>query len=222
MKRLISLLALLVSLCALAPGAFSAGEGLPVPAGDALRGYSKKEGYVYVSLGAYPTDGDGTVRPILWRVLSTDGISAYLLSEYILEAGRIHSDRNTYRTEDGSLVTLITASEMQSAELGFVSNNARRCLSTDYAKTTGDPKKLYIYSKGHCYSPWWSRTRSDINKNQQRRVMDEGKTGRIDVQAGDLGVRPAVNIDLRVCLILSGAGTMEDPYVLGWNSAEAE
>ena len=52
--------------------------------------------------------------------------------------------------------------------------------------------------------------------------MDEGKTGRIDVQAGDLGVRPAVNIDLRVCLILSGAGTMEDPYVLGWNSAEAE
>ena len=80
MKRLISLLALLVSLCALAPGAFSDGEGLPVPAGDALRGYSKKEGYVYVSLGAYPTDGDGTVRPILWRVLSTDGISAYLLS----------------------------------------------------------------------------------------------------------------------------------------------
>ncbi len=253
MKRLISLLALLVSLCALAPGAFSDGEGLPVPAGDALRGYSKKEGYVYVSLGAYPTDGDGTVRPILWRVLSTDGISAYLLSEYILEAGRIHSDRNTYRswdtsdlfmylngvfrdtafseddqrllinrTEDGGLVTLITASEMQSAELGFVSNNARRCLSTDYAKTTGDPKKLYIYSKGHCYSPWWSRTRSDTNKNQQRRVMDEGKTGRIDVQAGDLGVRPAVNIDLRVCLILSGAGTMEDPYVLGWNSAEDE
>ncbi len=174
MKRLISLLTLLVSLCALAPGAFSDGEGLPVPAGDALRGYSKKEGYVYVSLGAYPTDGDGTVRPILWRVLSTDGISAYLLSEYILEAGRIHSDRNTYRswdtsdlfmylngvfrdtafsqddqkllinrTEDGGLVTLITASEMQSAELGFVSNNARRCLSTDYAKTTGDPKKLY-------------------------------------------------------------------------------
>ncbi len=253
MKRLISLLALLVSLCALAPGAFSDGEGLPVPAGDALRGYSKKEGYVYVSLGAYPTDSDGTVRPILWRVLSTDGISAYLLSEYILEAGRIHSDRNTYRswdtsdlfmylngvfrdtafseddqrllinrTEDGGLVTLITASEMQSAELGFVSNNARRCLSTDYAKTTGDPKKLYIYSKGHCYSPWWSRTRSDTNKNQQRRVMDEGKTGRIDVQAGDLGVRPAVNIDLRVCLILSGAGTMEDPYVLGWNSAEDE
>ena len=98
MKRLLSLLALLVSLCALAPGAFSDGEGLPVPAGDALRGYSKKEGYVYVSLGAYPTDGDGTVRPILWRVLSTDGISAYLLSEYILEAGRIHSDRNTYRS----------------------------------------------------------------------------------------------------------------------------
>ncbi len=253
MKRLISLLVLAASILAFLPCAPAEdGTGQAEGAG-LLRGYDKKKGYVYVTLGNYPTEKDGTVRPILWRVLSTDDISAYLLSEYILEAGQIHSDRRTYRswdtsdlfyylngtfldtafagddkkllsirTEDGGLVTLITASEMQSAELGFVSNNARRCLSTDYAKTTGAPKKLYIYSKGHCYSPWWSRTRSDTNKNQQRRVMDEGKTGRIDVQAGDLGVRPAVNIDLRLTVILSGSGTMEDPCVLGWNGTQAE
>ncbi len=245
MKRfpalLIVLALLLVSLPALG------GESTENSAASLLRGYVKKQGYVYVSLGSYPTDADGTIRPILWRVLSSDGESAYLLSEYILEASRIHSDRNTYkswetsdlfvylngvfkdtafsaqeqnllicRTEDGGLVTLISADEMKSEELGFINNNARRCLSTDYAKTTGEPKKLYIYSKGHCYSPWWSRTRSDTNKNQQRRVMDEGKTGRIDVQAGDLGTRPAVNIDLARTLILSGSGTMEDPWVLGW------
>ncbi len=212
-----------------------------------IRGYDRKGGYVYVQLGAYPTDRDGTIRPIVWRVLSADGESAYLLSEYILEASQIHSDRTTYKswetcdlfrylngvflqtafssseqrllvskTEDEGLVTLITAAEMQSADLGFVNNNARKCLSTEYAKETG----LYIYSKGHRYSPWWSRTRSDSNKNQQRRVMDEGKTGRIDVQAKDLGTRPAVNIDLNKTAILSGSGTLEDPWVLSLVSSE--
>ncbi len=248
MKRTLSffLSCLLLLLCLTAAGGEEAG------AKALLRGYDKKEGYIYVTLGTYPTDADGTVRPILWRVLSCDGDSAYLLSEYILEASRIHSDRKTYlswetsdlftylngvfmdtafteedqsllvcRTEDGGLVTLISADEMRSEKLGFVNDNARRCLSTEYAKTTGYPKKLYIYSKGHCYSPWWSRTRSDSNKNQQRRVMDEGKTGRIDVQAGDLGTRPAVNIDLTRTGISSGTGTMDDPFVLVPNTLPA-
>ena len=52
MKRLLSLLVLLVSLCAFLPCALSGEEDAPVPAGDMLRGYSKKEGYVYVSLGS--------------------------------------------------------------------------------------------------------------------------------------------------------------------------
>ena len=243
MKRFLSALAVLALL--LCAACAEEGADYETAARYRLRGYTRKEGYVYVSFGSYPTDADGTERPILWRVLSTDGVSAYLLSEYILEASQIHSDRNTYRgwetsdlftylngaflekafteeekkllisrTEDGGLVTLISAPEMQSEALGFISNNARRCLSTDYAKTTG----LYIYSKGHRYSPWWSRTRSDTNKNQQRRVMDEGKTGRIDVQAKDLGTRPAVNIDLRAAQIASGSGTMEDPYVLVLNA----
>ena len=232
MKRLIVFLAVFSLLAGTALGEES----------SLLRGYDRKKGYVYVSLGAYPTDKDGSIRPIVWRVLSADGESAYLLSEYILEASQIHSDRTTYRswetcdlfrylngvffetafsdeeqrllvckTEDGGLVTLISAEEMRSDALGFVNDSARKCLSTAYAKGTG----LYIYSKGHKYSPWWSRTRSDANKNQQRRVMDEGKTGRIDVQAKDLGTRPAVNIDLAKTRILSGSGTLEDPWVLG-------
>ncbi len=232
MKRLLALLAALVLL---------GGTALCEDAGS-IRGYDRKNGYVYVSLGSFPTDKDGTIRPIVWRVLSADGGSAYLLSEYILEASQIHSDRKTYqswetcdlfrylngvfletafsdreqqllvcKTEDGGLVTLISAEEMKAEELGFINNNARKCLSTAYAKETG----LYIYSKGHKYSPWWSRTRSDSNKNQQRRVMDEGKTGRIDVQAKDLGTRPAIHIDLAKTLLLSGSGTLEDPWVLG-------
>ena len=62
----------------------------------ALRGYDKKEGYQYVQLGEFPQDTDGTVRPILWRVLSVDDTQAYLLSEYILFNNRVHPDDNEY------------------------------------------------------------------------------------------------------------------------------
>ena len=234
MLRRLSCLILCLSLCLCTCCAISENA-------SPIRGYDKKEGYQYISFGTYPTDADGTLRPILWRVLKSDGDTAYLLSEYILEASQIHSDRRTYEswetcdlfkylnsvflrtafteeeqsllvctTEDGGLVTLITADEMQDKSLGFTNNNARKCLSTAYAKTTG----LYIYSKGHRYSPWWSRTRSTSNLNQQRRVMDEGKTGRIDVQAKDLGTRPAISIDLDRAVILSGSGTLEDPLIL--------
>lgn len=62
----------------------------------ALRGYDKKQGYQYVQLGEFPQDADGTVRPILWRVLSVDETQAYLLSEYILFNNRVHPDDNEY------------------------------------------------------------------------------------------------------------------------------
>ena len=61
-----------------------------------LRGYNKKEGYQYVQLGSFPQDADGTVRPILWRVLSVDDAQAYLLSEYILFNNRVHPDDKEY------------------------------------------------------------------------------------------------------------------------------
>ena len=62
----------------------------------ALRGYDKKQGYQYVQLGEFPQEADGTVRPILWRVLSVDDTQAYLLSEYILFNNRVHPDDNEY------------------------------------------------------------------------------------------------------------------------------
>jgi len=67
-----------------------------------LRGYDKKDGYQYVHLGAFPQDADGTVRPILWRVLSTDDTEAYLLSEYILFNNRVHPDDQAYIAFDAA------------------------------------------------------------------------------------------------------------------------
>lgn len=64
---------------------------------DLIRGYSRDAGYVYLTLGEYPQKADGTVEPILWRVLTLDGGRAYLLSEYILFARTMHTSLKEYR-----------------------------------------------------------------------------------------------------------------------------
>ena len=61
-----------------------------------LRGYDKKQGYQYIHFREFPQDANGTVRPILWRVLSVDDSQAYLLSEYILFNNRVHPDDKEY------------------------------------------------------------------------------------------------------------------------------
>ena len=232
---------------------------------DSIHGYRKNGGYDYVAFGAYPTDADGTVQPILWRVLRAADQEAYLLSEYILFSAPVHGDYEHYqgwensdlyqylnqvflsdafteeeqqaliiRTEDNALVTLISADEMKDASIGFSNNNSRLCESTAYAKQLPDPpifelpatnnrgkwKPLYIYSNGRKYSPWWSRTRSADYQHEQRRVMDEGKIGRISTGNSDLGVRPAVYVDLSLLSIAFGSGTKDSPYRLVYKPAQ--
>ena len=58
------LLALLLALCAAFPALAEDAAGIP--------GYSRSAGYTYVTFGSYPTDADGTVRPIIWRVLKNE------------------------------------------------------------------------------------------------------------------------------------------------------
>ena len=49
-----------------------------------------------MAFGSYPTDADGTVRPIVWRVLKNENGEAYLLSEYILFSAPVHGDYEHY------------------------------------------------------------------------------------------------------------------------------
>lgn len=86
MRKLICwlmLTVLILSTCALAEG-------------TALRGYDKTDGYVYLTLGDFPQTAEGERLPILWRVLSVEDGRALLLSEYVLEARRIHGDYKEY------------------------------------------------------------------------------------------------------------------------------
>ena len=66
---------------------------------DVLRGYEKKKGYEYVTLGTFPQTEDGDREPILWRVLQVKDGRAYILSEYVLEARRIHGDYKEYENK---------------------------------------------------------------------------------------------------------------------------
>jgi len=71
MRKLYRLLALLLAMMLLTPAL----------AADELRGYDKKQGYVYLTLGSFPQTADGGVEPIIWRVLQVKDGRAYILSE---------------------------------------------------------------------------------------------------------------------------------------------
>ena len=92
MRKLIRFVCILIAMLCLLPCAFAEESGDAAP----LRGYDKKEGYVYLTLGTFPQTKEGDELPILWRVLSVEEGHALILSEYILEARPLHGDYKEY------------------------------------------------------------------------------------------------------------------------------
>lgn len=89
MKQFLRVLLCCLLLAAMLPACLAEGS---------LRSYTKADGYVYLNLGEYPQEADGTVKPILWRVLTVDDQKAYLCSEYILFAMPMHVNYTEYKT----------------------------------------------------------------------------------------------------------------------------
>ena len=88
--------------------------------GEELRGYIKGEEYQYIQLGEYPYEADGTVRPVLWRVLTADDGSALILTEYIIDTKQVifetdskviekHSFRRISSYEESDLYTWLNS-----------------------------------------------------------------------------------------------------------------
>ncbi len=219
---------------------------------DELRGYSKKEGYVYVQLGTYPQTADGEIQPILWRVLSVKDGRAYLCSEYVLDARRMHGDYKAFadkkdingdftKTELGMYLngdfmthftagelalvaedeelgffTLLTNTDLKDKSMGFGTNQLKKAWGTDWAKadaSRGDD--LFVYGKKYgSHSPYWLRDQSTSDKRHARCTKDGGEVGHINVITVDLGMRPVCYLDMCKVVVASGAGTMEDPFVL--------
>ena len=250
MRRLRRIAALLLMLCLLLPTAL---------AEDTLRGYDKKEGYVYVTLGSFPQTEAGDELPIVWRVLQVKDDRAYILSEYVLEARRIHGDYKQYANkptakypgfngdftqtemaqylngeftenftsgelalitpdpELGLTFTLLSSDELKDKSLGFGTDSSRKAWGTEYATTHG----LFVYgsARGN-HSPYWTRSQSSSNTQGARCIKSKGELGYINVITEDEGMRPACWLDMSRVVIIGGAGTLENPYILQTETAE--
>lgn len=62
-----------------------------------LRGYDPdSKTFQYIYLGEYPYEADGTVKPLLWRILSTENNQLFILTEYIIDRQQVifETDKN--------------------------------------------------------------------------------------------------------------------------------
>ena len=228
---------------------------------EGLRSYDRQDGYVYVTLGTFPQTEDGQRLPIIWRVLQVEDGKAYILSEYVLEARRIHGDYKQYANkptntknpgfngdftqtemhlylngefmqnftagelallaphETWGYFTLLSSEELKDKNLGFSKDNDRKAWGTEYATTHG----LFVYgsARGN-HSPSWSRSQSSSNTQGARCIKSKGELGYINVITEDEGMRPACWLDMSRVVIVSGDGTLENPYVLMTEEPAAE
>ena len=79
LKRALTLLCCLL-LCCLLPTAADA---------DELRGYVKGNGWQYAYFGEYPYEKDGTVRPVLWRILEYENGQLLMITEQIIDTQQV-------------------------------------------------------------------------------------------------------------------------------------
>jgi len=206
----------------------------------ALRGWDAHEGYQYVQFGSYHQEYAD--QPILWRVLAVRNNRALLLSEFILDArpfdertveeGRTneweHStlfqwmngtfiDKAFTRAErrlileNGAVgrVFLPSNAELSNPNHGFESNKydpdpARVAAGTPYAFDNG------LWQQNSENSTYYTRTRPN-NTNAQH-FTTSGAVGLARVERTNVGMRPALWLNIRALPFTEGEGTMEDPF----------
>lgn len=257
MKRLFGILAVCLLICAMIPVSF---------AEDSIRGYEKGNGYVYVHLGTYPTDRDGTRQPVLWRVLGLENETneALLLTEYIIDIQQVifcdnakdsdarnfrlisdygESDLNVWLNEtmlpdimgDDPIINAVvekqygrlyplTDEQHLNTEYGFSATRwqrqkSRMCPATEYAKHHklyedygSDNPYLFVDAKGN--SSYWSATIKDPVDVKLSLVGVNGHLSFGVYTRVNVGVRPALVLDMSKCVIVSGTGTKSDPFIL--------
>ena len=209
---------------------------------SALTGYSAQNGYQYLEMGTFPQTFEGGREPILWRVLAAEDGTAYLLSEYVLENRRLHSDDVAYELSGGDFsmteiyqylnseflthftgqeLTLITLDgvpgPMTLLASGDMKNKAYGFLSdTDrrgYPTPYALQNGLFRYSNGS--SPYWTRSQSVSHAYAAICTKEKGNLGYIRVVVQNEGCRPACYLRLDLLEITGGSGTLDDPYQIG-------
>lgn len=233
---------------------------LLVPAQAEIQGFVKGQGYQYVYFGEYPYEKDGTVQPVLWRVLSVRDSKALLLSEYIIDTDQVifvtdqktienHSYRRieTFEESDlfpklsseyvdrllgddpirnalapqanGATLFLLNDEDYLNADYGFETSRwaewpsrikTHEAQGTPYAiKQRG----LYVAHEND-KSPYWVAT---VKSPTDYKLQIVGFNGHLSYGAYtrvNIGLRPAVCLDLTQVEISGGQGTKQSPYQL--------
>ncbi len=202
---------------------------------QSIRSWNKKDGYQYLLFGSFPQD-NGYDEPILWRVLYMRNNRILLLSEFILNTMPFDSYTNKwtasnanawlngdfYNTafkttiernciipdrEAGSVI-LLTKSDLLNGDFGFSTSSAtkdsnRRASGTFYALNHG------LWTKNQC-GAYYSRTTS--NSTSLVMVRSTGDIGSARITRDNVGIRPAIWLDLDKATFDFGLGTKEVPF----------
>ncbi|MBQ8556711.1 MAG: hypothetical protein IJ438_12700 [Clostridia bacterium] len=152
-NRILALMMALMLLC-----------GLATAEDTALRGYDKKAGYVYVILGSFPQTEDGGVEPILWRVLAVEDGRALLLSEYVLEARRIHGDYKEYANKP-------TNKKNPGFDGDFTQTEMAQYLNGDFAQKNFTIEEQSVISPDETYGMFFLLSGDDL-KNKDYGFVD--------------------------------------------------
>lgn len=164
MKKIV-VIALLAALCLSA--------ALGVCADEQLRGYDKKLGYQYVAFGSFPQEADGTVKPILWRVLDAGEDTAYLLSEYVLFGNRIDPDDVYYQEIKGDFAQ----TEMFRLLNGPFEGNP---ISLEEQKALNDKERLgYAYIAETCFAD------TAFTAQEQAMIFEDEALGKVFLASAD-------------------------------------
>ena len=76
--------------------------------------------------------------------------------------------------------------------------------------------RLFVYSEQWAnHSPYWTRDPSSADGRQGRVIKAHGTIGRLEAGRDNIGVRPMILLARDGFEILSGAGTLEDPFTVG-------
>ena len=74
---------------------------IPSAGAETLRGYEKGNGWNFVNFGEYPYEKNGTVKPVLWRVLEVENNQALMLTEYVIDTQQIIFESDEKKIEKG-------------------------------------------------------------------------------------------------------------------------
>ena len=148
-------------------------------------------------------------------------LGKYLNQEFLADAFSPAEQGSIRENEDGTLVTLLTAEELNNKAWGLgknTKNTARKAWATEYAIRVTD---VFVYRVAvGMHTCYWLKDTAKNQKNHTRCTKQDGSIGHIACITLNEGARPVIHLDPNKVEIAGGSGTKTDPYQL--RPAEAQ